>query len=35
MEKTYVGYKELDYKRKQVEYTAPTKLLDETGKLLV
>ena len=35
MEKTYVGWQELGYKRNQVEYTEPTKLLAEDGKVLV
>jgi len=33
--KTYLGYKDINYKRKQVEYSAPTKLLGDDGKLLV
>ncbi len=35
MEKTYTGWQELGYKRNQIEYTEPTKLLDEQGNLLV
>ena len=35
MEKTYVGWKELGYKRNQNEYTEPTELLDKEGNLLV
>lgn len=35
MEKTYVGWQELGYKRNQIEYTERTKLLDEQGNLLV
>lgn len=35
MEKTYLGYRDIDYKRKQVEYTEPTKLLADDGKVLV
>ena len=34
MEKTYIGWKEADYKSKQTEYTEPTKLLAEDGTLL-
>ncbi|MBD5092185.1 MAG: DUF2804 domain-containing protein [Clostridiales bacterium] len=33
--KTYVGWKEAGVKRKQIEYTAPTRLLDDKGNLLV
>ncbi len=33
--KTYVGFKEFKGERRQVEVTAPTKLLDEKGNLLV
>ncbi|MDE5600958.1 MAG: DUF2804 domain-containing protein [Clostridia bacterium] len=33
--KTYVGWKEAKEKRKQIEYTAPTRLLDDKGNLLV
>ncbi len=33
--KTYKGWQDIDYTRKQIEYTAPTKLLDENGNLLV
>ena len=33
--KTYVGFNELSEKRKQIEYTSPTKLLDDDGTLLV
>ena len=35
MEKTYVGWQELGYKRNQVEYTEPTQLLAKDGRLLV
>ena len=31
--KTYVGWKELGYRRKQTEYSAPTRLLDDKGNL--
>lgn len=34
MKKTYVGFKELGYKRNQNEYTSKTPLLDEKGNLL-
>lgn len=34
MEKTYVGWKEADYKSKQTEYTEPTQLLSKDGTLL-
>ncbi|MDE6060476.1 MAG: DUF2804 domain-containing protein, partial [Clostridia bacterium] len=33
--KTYIGWKEAGVKRKQIEYTAPTRLLDDKGNLLV
>ena len=33
--KTYVGWQELGYKRNQVEYKEPTKLLADDGTLLV
>lgn len=33
--KTYIGWQELNTKRKQTEYTVPTELLDENGTLLV
>lgn len=34
MEKTYIGWKEANYKSKQTEYTEPTKLLSADGTLL-
>ena len=33
--KTYVGFKEFNGERRQIEVTKPTKLLDENGNLLV
>ncbi len=35
MKKTYVGWKELGYKRQQVEYTKPTPLVGSDGRVLV
>ena len=35
MKKTYIGWREADYKSKQTEYTEPTQMLAEDGTLLV